>query len=169
MTEEAAWLTDGEQRTWRAFLALYREVMVRSGREMQAASQLSGADYEVLVTLSESEQGRLRPYELVEQLQWEQSRLSHQVRRMESRGLVAREDCPSDARGSVIALTPHGRETIEEAAPLHVASVRRLVFDHLSAEQVAALEDVATTVLDGLEAEEPIAACQSARQARSAN
>src|SRR4051812_13899364 len=80
--------------------------------------------------------GRLRMFELVDNLQWEQSRLSHHVARMQRRGLVAREECTSDKRGAFVVLTDAGRDAIEKAAPGHVDTVRRLVFDGLSAEQV---------------------------------
>jgi DNA-binding MarR family transcriptional regulator len=163
--DDARWLDDAEQRAWRSFLALHREVMSRTNRQLQADSQLSGADYEVLVALSEAEGGRLRPYELVHALQWEQSRLSHHIGRMQTRGLVTRDECTADGRGSVIALTPCGRATIEAAAPLHVAAVRQNFFDHLSPEQVAALEDLAMTAIRALDAQESISECEQARKA----
>jgi DNA-binding MarR family transcriptional regulator len=160
----AQWLSAEEQRAWRGFLALYRELMVRVNRQLQVDSQLSGADYEVLVALSEAPDGRMRPFEMLEALQWEQSRLSHHIGRMQNRGLVVREECSADGRGSVIALTPCGRATIEEAAPAHAAAVRALFFEHLSADQVAALEDVAATALDALTP--PVKECQEKRVAR---
>ena len=81
---------------------------------------------------------------------WSKSRLSHQLARMRQRGLVAREDCADDARGTVIVLTDAGRAAIEAAAPSHVASVRRNFFDLLSAEQLGRLEDFTNTVLQHL-------------------
>ena len=78
---------------------------------------------------------------------WSQSRLSHHISRMEQRGLVAREECESDGRGSVIALTEHGLHTLQKAAPEHVMSVRRHVIDLLSPEQIEALGDISETVV----------------------
>jgi DNA-binding MarR family transcriptional regulator len=81
---------------------------------------------------------------------WSQSRLSHHISRMEQRGLVRREECESDARGSVVVLTEEGLHTIEQAAPHHVASVRRHIIDVLSPEQIKALGDITETVVSHL-------------------
>ena len=141
------WLSAPEQRAWRAFLGLHRELNARLNRQLQAESQLSLSDYEVLVVLSEADQGRLRPFELCDFLQWEQSRLSHHIRRMESRGLVTREGCTGDGRGAFVVLSPAGRAAIEAAAPSHAAAVRSLLFEAMTEEQVAVLEEVFTRAL----------------------
>ncbi|WP_431977640.1 MarR family winged helix-turn-helix transcriptional regulator [Micromonospora haikouensis] len=147
------WLDDDQQRAWRAYLRMQAELAARLGRQLQADSGLSFADYGVLVQLAEAPGGRLRPFELQRDLQWEQSRLSHHLGRMQRRGLVDREECPQDARGAFVVLTAAGRAAIEAAAPAHVDTVRRLVFDRLDPDEVRALERVATRVVDGLEAE----------------
>jgi DNA-binding MarR family transcriptional regulator len=71
---------------------------------------------------------------------------------MQRRGLVAREECPTDARGAFVVLTETGRAAIERAAPAHVETVRQLVFDGLSRDQLAALTAVSSSVLDRLQA-----------------
>jgi DNA-binding MarR family transcriptional regulator len=149
------WLTASEQRAWRVYLGLHRELTARLNRQLQADSQLSLADYGVLVELSEAPDCRLRPYELAGNLQWEQSRLSHHVGRMQRRGLVSREGCTADGRGAFIVLTPCGRGLIEAAAPAHAAAVRELFFDALTGEQVRALDEISTRALDRLGATKP--------------
>jgi DNA-binding MarR family transcriptional regulator len=67
--------------------------------------------------------------ELCATLIWEKSRLSHQVRGMQKRGLIAREPNPDDARSVMVRLLPAGRRAIEEAAPAHVDHVRQHFFD----------------------------------------
>jgi DNA-binding MarR family transcriptional regulator len=145
------WLTDDEQRAWRGLLQMTSRLDARLNRELQQSSGLSLADYDVLVLLTEVPDGRLRMFELVDNLQWEQSRLSHHVARMQRRGLVAREECTSDKRGAFVVLTDAGRDAIEKAAPGHVDTVRRLVFDGLSKTQVATLESVVSRVLSRLD------------------
>src|SRR4051794_7485907 len=145
------WLADDEQRAWRGLVQMTSRLDARLNRELQQSSGLSLADYDVLVLLTEAPDGRLRMFELVEDLQWEQSRLSHHVARMQRRGLVAREECTTDKRGAFVVLTDDGRDAIEKAAPGHVALVRRLVFDGLSKEQVGVLESFVTQVLSRLE------------------
>jgi DNA-binding MarR family transcriptional regulator len=100
---------------------------------------ISAADYAVMVPLSEAPDGQLRTKDLGAALGWDRSRTSHQVTRMVKRGLVAREFCEDDARGSVVGLTPAGRAAIEKAAPKHVALVRQLFFDPLSDDELDAL------------------------------
>ncbi len=91
-------------------------------------------------------------FEITDTLAWEQSRVSHQLARMQRRGLVAREECPTDGRGAFVVLTGAGRDAIERAAPAHVQTVRQLVFDGLTRDQLAALTAVTSRVLDRLQA-----------------
>lgn len=146
------WLTEREERAWRAFLLMHARLASHLHRQLQADSQLSLSDYEVLVALADAPAGRLRPVELLQALHWEQSRLSHHVTRMRRRGLVERRECAEDGRGAFVELTPEGQRAIETAAPGHVAAVRRWFFDHLTAEQVADLERLSDRVLSQLDA-----------------
>jgi len=148
---DTRWLDEGEQRAWRAYVRMQSELSAQLGRQLQTDSGLSLADYEVLVQLSESPGGRLRPYELQRCLQWEQSRLSHHLTRMQKRGLVERRECGGDGRGAFIVVTDVGRRAIEAAAPGHVAAVRRYLFDGLTAEQVGMLERLAERVVERIE------------------
>ena len=145
------WLTGDEQRAWRGLLRMTAQLNVRMNRQLQDDFGISLADYDVLVVLSEAPDGRRRVFELTDALAWEQSRVSHQLARMQRRGLVAREECPTDARGAFAVLTEAGRGAIERAAPAHVEMVRRLVFDGLSSDQLTALTDVTARVLDRLQ------------------
>src|SRR3954464_619449 len=145
------WLNDDEQRAGRGLVQMTSRLDAGLNREMQESSGLSLADYAVLVLLTEAPDGRLRMFELVDDLQWEQSRLSHHVARLQRRGLVSRGAGPTDKRGAFVLLTDAGRDAIEKAAPGHVALVRQLVFDGLSGEQVATLESFVRRVLARLD------------------
>ncbi|OLR92339.1 MarR family winged helix-turn-helix transcriptional regulator [Actinokineospora bangkokensis] len=149
------WLSEQEQRTWRGLMRVSTLLDAGLNRELQRSSGLSRSDYQVLVQLSETPDGRARAFEVGEELQWEQSRVSHHLARMQRRGLVAREDCPTDRRGAYVVLTAAGRAAIEKAAPAHVESVRRMVFDGLTPEQVANLGEAITAVLAQLDARVP--------------
>ena len=146
------WLTDEEQRAWRGLLLMTSQLNARMNRQLLQDYGISLADYEVLVVLSEAPAGRLRVFEVADTLAWEQSRVSHQLARMQRRGLISRQDCSSDARGAFAVLAEAGRAAIERAAPAHVETVRQLVFDGLSHEQLAALTEITTRVLDRLAA-----------------
>ncbi|WP_089300595.1 MarR family winged helix-turn-helix transcriptional regulator [Haloechinothrix alba] len=125
---------------------MHARLTARLHRDLQADSGLSLSDFDVLVQLTDRDDERARVLELAQALQWEKSRLSHHLARMERRGLVERQECPDDARGAFIALTAQGRRTIEQAAPQHVNTVRDLVFDQLTAEQVDTLLAISTQV-----------------------
>jgi DNA-binding MarR family transcriptional regulator len=146
------WLDAREQAAWRAYLDMTAKLQAQLNRELQQQCGISIADYSVLVRLSEHADARLRVLELARALGWEKSRLSHQLSRMQQRGLVERSNCSEDRRGAWIVLTEKGRETIVRAAPRHVESVRRYVFAELDGDQVDALARIARTVADALEA-----------------
>jgi DNA-binding MarR family transcriptional regulator len=141
------WLAEREHAAWRGFLAMYTQLTSRLAKELKRETGLSGADYAVLVGVSEAPAGRIRANELGDELQWEKSRLSKQISRMQERGLVARDTCPTDARGSFVVLTDLGRQTIEQAAPLHVDQVRHWFVDALTANQLDDLATISNAVL----------------------
>ena len=143
----AAWLSDDEQRAWRTYLRMSSLLPAALNRQLQQDCGLTLPEYEVLVQLSESPSHRLRPFQLCEALTWEQSRLSHQLTRMERRGLVSRCECAADGRGAVIELTAAGADLIHAAAPRHVAAVRGLIFDRLSAAERTAFEEACSRIV----------------------
>jgi DNA-binding MarR family transcriptional regulator len=132
---ETGWLDQREARLWQAYRDLTRDLQRAFDRQLDQAGGLSGADYALLVPLSEAADGVVRMRELGHSVGWDRSRLSHQIRRMEKRGLVTREECADDARGAMVRMTADGRAAIEAAAPGHVATVRRYFFDQLSEDE----------------------------------
>ena len=142
----ARWLDDDEQRAWRGYLHMQARLAAKLNRQLQEDSGLSLADFAVLVELSEVSGGRTRVLALADKLQWEKSRLSHQLNRMRGRGLVDRQECPNDRRGAFVTLTAAGRAAIDAAAPKHVETVREHLFDLLTPELVAALAEIADRV-----------------------
>ena len=146
------WLDDAELSAWRAFMQMQGRLTARLNRQLQADSGLSLADYHVLVLLTDAPDGRLRPFELQRDLQWEQSRLSHHLTRMQRRGLIARQECSEDGRGALVSVTDTGRQAIGAAAPGHVAAVRELFFGGLTRDQIAVLEQLSNQVLSRLDA-----------------
>jgi DNA-binding MarR family transcriptional regulator len=150
---EARWLSDTEQRAWRGLLTMHGQLTSYLAREMAADSDLSMADFAVLVALTDDLGGRVRAFALAETLGWEKSRLSHQLARMAGRGLIERSDCSEDARGQVVSVTPAGRAAIEAAAPAHVETVRRVFIDVLTPAQIKVLTGIGETVLAALDRE----------------
>ncbi len=149
-SSESPWLTAEQERVWRNWVAVSVQLPTALHRQLQNDSELSLQDFEVLVYLTDTEEGRLRVSDLARELQWERSRLSHHVKRMQARGLVCREGCPDDGRGAFVVITPRGREAIEQAAPGHARFVRSLVFDSLTDDELAALGSITDKMLANL-------------------
>jgi DNA-binding MarR family transcriptional regulator len=154
MATESNWLDPREDRAWRAFMHAHHQLAVRLHRHLLRDSGLSEADYEILAVLSEHPTGRMPAQELCALVQWEKSRLSHQVRRMQEQGLIVREPNPVDARSVILCLLPAGRRAIEDAAPQHVHNVRRHFIDLLAPAELDAFTALNERVLRHL-AEEP--------------
>ncbi|MDX3384677.1 MarR family transcriptional regulator [Streptomyces niveiscabiei] len=135
------WLTNEELLAWHGLMQLSSRLQTDLGRQLQDDHGISVADYEVLGRLNDADAG-VRARDLGASLNWEQSRVSHQLARMRRRGLVERSDCETDRRGVTFRLTEAGRTTLEAAAPGHVDTVRALVFNALSPEQVTQLAEL---------------------------
>lgn len=144
------WLTEEEQRSWRAWLSATLLLQDRLNRDLQDRSGLTLADYEILVRLSEAPDRRMRMSDLATITLSSRSRLSHQIDRMERAGTVERQVCEDDRRGSFAVLTPLGWDTLVAAAPGHVESVRAHLVDRLSADEFAALGSACQHVVDHL-------------------
>jgi DNA-binding MarR family transcriptional regulator len=143
---EPHWLTADEQKAWRAYIRLAKMLMRQLDRDLHPLG-LSMNDYEILVELSEAPGHRLRMTELADLTAQSRSRLSHQVTRMEAKGLIRRVACHGDKRGMFAVITPHGMGTIEQVAPYHVESVRRHFIGQLAPQQLGELNEAYQPVL----------------------
>jgi DNA-binding MarR family transcriptional regulator len=141
------WLSPEQARAWLGYRRMRTLLDLQVTRDLARDSGLSDADYDVLSNVSESAGRSMRLGDLAAHMLWSKSRLSHHVARMERRGLVARQDCPSDGRGAILTLTEAGWRAITDAAPAHVESVRRHFIDLLTSEQIQALGDLTETVV----------------------
>ena len=146
---ETRWLDPTEQRTWRAYLEANRLLNEALDRQLQRDAGMPHTYYEILVRLSDVPDHRLRMSDLAHSSLSSRSRLSHAVSRLEERGWVRRESCPTDGRGALAVLTEEGFATLKSAAPGHVAEVRRRLIDRLTPEQVAQLGEIARVICEG--------------------
>lgn len=140
------WLDADEQRAWRAWLAAVQVLQGGLDAQLQAEAGMPHAYYELLVRLSEAPDRQLRMSALAQVTGSSRSRLSHAVSQLETRGWVSRESCPTDRRGQVAVLTDAGLAALEQAAPGHVAAVRRLLLDRLTAAQLGQLRRIGEAV-----------------------
>ena len=138
-------LTVEEQRAWRRYVEMQHGLERHLAQHTQREFGLSESDFEILVNLSESSNGRMRAVELADATQWEKSRLSHHLSRMEKRGLIARE--PGESRYPKVALTDAGWKAIKACAPANAARVRQLFVDVLGSRRLAVLSEIADDVI----------------------
>lgn len=139
------WLNAREQTLWRGYLTMTGRLEAAMNRQLQQECGLSLADYDVLVALDESPGCRMN--DLGQHLGWEQSRVSHQLRRMRDRGLVDRHNADDDRRAVIVELTAQGRDALTTAAPAHAELVRTVVFEGMTAAQLRAVDQWVTGVL----------------------
>jgi DNA-binding MarR family transcriptional regulator len=150
MGDRVRWLNAEERRIWLGWVFTSRLLWEEIERDLQRDSGLSFGHYEILVMLSETPTRARRMSELADATQSSRSRLSHAVARLEELGWVRRESCPEDRRGQLAVLTDEGFAALQAAAPMHVESVRRHLFDLLSPAQLANLQEIQEEVLEHL-------------------
>lgn len=147
--DNVRWLDEREMSAWRGYVNMRRDLDNAVHQQLLQAG-LSSPDYELLAPLSEAPGRRLRAIELRRVVGWEKSRLSHQIRRMEQRGLLQRVECPSDGRSTYVVLTDAGLTAIEAAAPGHLETVRRHFVDLMTEEELEIFSSIARRVMDSV-------------------
>ncbi|MEU4536567.1 MarR family transcriptional regulator [Streptosporangium sp. NPDC023825] len=150
MAPVTRWLTDDEQRAWRAFALATRLLTDRLDRDLLAAADMPPTYYELLVLLSEAPERTMRMSELASWTNSKPSRISHAINKLEQKAWVRREHCADDRRGWLAVLTDDGFAALQAAAPRHVVSVREHLIDLLTPEQLRNLEDISRVLLDHL-------------------
>jgi DNA-binding MarR family transcriptional regulator len=139
-------LSDEETRLWHAWKLAGEAVMARLAQDLAEEAELSGPDFGVLSRLVELGSGSLRQQELADSMRWDKSRLSHQLTRMEGRGLVRRQ--PGESRGVVVSITAAGRQAIDTARPVHARSLRRHLLSRLDREEFETLRTICERLAD---------------------
>ncbi|MGL4306822.1 MAG: MarR family winged helix-turn-helix transcriptional regulator [Mycobacteriaceae bacterium] len=137
-------------RAWRAYIEGTQRLLEALNHELQSQYELSLADYRILVLLSESPDRTIRMSDLADGVLSSRSRISRQIRRLEAEGIVTRSNCVDDRRGVQTTLTEKGLEKLIEAAPVHVATVRKHFIDLLSSNQAQVIAGVFETVDENL-------------------
>jgi DNA-binding MarR family transcriptional regulator len=143
MSDDAQWLTPAEKEAWTGLVSLVLLLPGRLEAPLQHAAGLTLFEYLALSQISETPERRLRMSELAYLANGSLSRLSNVVKRFEQRGWVTRFLDPADGRYTIVALTDAGYEKVVEAAPTHLAAVRRLVLDPLTVTDQRALARIA--------------------------
>jgi DNA-binding MarR family transcriptional regulator len=135
---------------WDAWMQAQRLLAKEVDRVLQRDFGISKAEFSILVKLQAAPGGQLRVTDLAESLDWDKSRVAHQLTRMERRGLLERSESGAAGRRTGIALTPSGDDLIERAIQGHAANIRRLAFDRLSPAQAASIGAWSKGLIDHL-------------------
>jgi DNA-binding MarR family transcriptional regulator len=135
-------MTSRELMVWRALVDTTGELRAILGAHLVRECGLSPADYQVLLALSEAESRRMRSSQLAASIDWERSRLSHHLGRMERRGLIRRDDCATDSRGAEVSLTDAGAGMFRNATVPHTRAIKRHFADALTPAQFEALAEI---------------------------
>ncbi len=145
-------MTDDLQLSaWRRLLTVHAALVDVLAAEMKEQHDIPLSWYEVLLYLSESADGSLRMHELADSLLLSRSAATRFVERMEAKGLVVREPCETDRRGTQLVMTAEGRRVFAAAAPSHLRGIRRHFSDHVSDEEAATLSAIMNRLLDRLD------------------
>ncbi|MGP6177668.1 MarR family winged helix-turn-helix transcriptional regulator [Microbacterium sp. A196] len=156
MPEDHRTLPTQEQlRIWREYIETAQSLRTRLGKRLLSESSLSAADYQVLLALTEAPQRVLRSSELAALIEWERSRLSHHLGRMEKRDLIRRIACVDDVHGVDVTATNLGQEVFRAGSVPHLRAVRELFVDALTAEQLVHLDEIAASLRRHLESDNP--------------
>ncbi|CAN5337319.1 MarR family winged helix-turn-helix transcriptional regulator [soil metagenome] len=148
--EETRWLNDDERALWMRMQAIAEFVPAAVDAQLRASAGLTRYDYYVLAMLSESRSHSRPMSDLAMVTNGSLSRLSHAAAKLEQSGLITRAPIVGDRRATLATLTEAGWNKVVATAPGHVAEVRKIVFDNLTAEQVTALNEALAPVIRGL-------------------
>ena len=142
-------LTARQIRVWQRFVLAGEATRREVGRELWDNAQLSEADFTVLAELSAAPDNTMRSTQCARAVGWDTGRLSHQLRRMQERGLIRRgRGTAGDGRAAVVTLTDAGRTAYRKALGPHLRSAQRWFLDALAPDQLDALDDILTAVIE---------------------
>jgi DNA-binding MarR family transcriptional regulator len=153
--EDVRWLDTDQQKSWRAYIMGTELLQHRLDRELREEHDISFSEYEILVRLSEAEDGRMRMAILADAMSHSRSRVTHTIARMERADLVTREASRADGRGVEAVMTDEGRRVLVAAAPTHVRGVREHLVDLASPQDFAALGRIFDEVSERLLRDKP--------------
>ncbi|MEU6249383.1 MarR family transcriptional regulator [Glycomyces sp. NPDC047010] len=153
MSDAAPWLDDEEMSAWLPLIGLVMRLPGALDQSLRRDVGLSHFEYGVLAVLEHAEDQTMRMSDLAYLCNGSLSRLSHVARRLEGDGLLRRYACPTDGRSTLATLTDGGREVLKKAAPGHVKTVRDLIFDEFTRDEVRQLGDMSRRIIARIQAQ----------------
>lgn len=145
-----------DSNAWRAFHTIGTRLLPHLGRQITAHSGISGAEYVVLVALSEIKVPSVNLNRLAIGLGWEISRMSHQISRMQESGLVKKTQSESDARCFDVSITNKGRKIAEAAISLQSQEINHCFSEVLTKQQMEALIEISDAISKHMREQHPL-------------
>jgi DNA-binding MarR family transcriptional regulator len=145
-----------DSKAWRAFHKIGTSLLPHLGRQITNHSGITGAEYVVLVALSELTTPSVSLNRLAQGLGWEISRMSHQVSRMEESGLVKKARNQLDSRSFDVSITSKGRKIADAAIPLQSKEINHCFSDVLTQAQMKALIEISEAISTHMKEHHPL-------------
>lgn len=146
-----------EQRSWQNFLEAALRLYGTLNRSLAEQHKLSLVDVRLLEILNRSDTGSARMGDLAEQLLSLPSRVTRQIRRLETAGLVRRDASPDDGRGVLATITKDGRTLVEEAMATYANGVRAHYLGPLTRPQMSGMGENCRRISAALKTNAPAA------------
>ncbi|HBU82595.1 MarR family transcriptional regulator [Paenibacillus sp. UMB7766-LJ446] len=135
-------LNEEEMQIWHMWKGSFQTIFGRVVKDMSDQTGLSEGDFGVLDRLILFGNGNLRQQELADSMDWDKSRLSHHLTRMEKRGLVMRKPLDTD-RGIQVMITPAGKSKLDDARPYLSKAIRKHFFEQLTDQDIELIKKLA--------------------------
>jgi DNA-binding MarR family transcriptional regulator len=145
-------LHDDRITLWGLFLEVHAGIGRRLARELRAAVDLPDAWFEVLLRVGRTPGQAVRMTDLANMLLFSSGGFTKLADRMEEAGLIRREPCPDDRRGTFVVLTAEGRQLLDRALAVHLPGLQRYLSDPLDGRQRRELEAILRTLRAALAA-----------------
>ncbi|AIQ36394.1 MarR family winged helix-turn-helix transcriptional regulator [Paenibacillus sp. FSL R5-0345] len=135
-------VNEDEMRIWNMWKGSFKRIFGRVVKELSERTGLSEGDFGILDRLIQFGDGKLRQQELADSMNWDKSRLSHHLTRMEKRGLVKRGPLDAD-RGVQVIITSAGKAALDEALPIVSMAIRKYFLDQLTDQDIESITKLA--------------------------
>jgi DNA-binding MarR family transcriptional regulator len=116
---------------WRSLMRLVVTLPRALGDDLVRSRGVTANEYTALMHLSEAPNRELRITDLAAATALSVSRISRLLDDLQARQLIVKRRTEIDGRGNLACLTRQGLALLKAAYPEHLASVRRLVMDHI--------------------------------------
>ena len=140
---------------WELYFTTTARLTERLEAALKCQSGLSMPEYSVLLMTDRAGEAGIRPSVLAHKVVFSRSRLTHTMKRLESRNLISRRPCQGDGRGGLVFLTDAGKRLFDEAAIVQRDVIRRLFLNEITPEEIDMLTGLFSRVSERINNDTP--------------